>query len=307
MRIALCIATFKRPDGLRRLLAALGDQRLSADAFALEVVVVDNDGEGSARAAFDEATKSLPWMCTYRVEKAQGISFARNTAVAAASDGADWIAFLDDDEVPDPGWLDALTRGQREHGADVVTGPVLPHFPEPVEPWLSEGRFFLRRRYATGAVRPHAFTNNVLLRRSLFREAGLAFDERFALTGGSDRHFFRRAARRGYRIVWADDAVVHEWIPPSRATPAWLVRRAYRVGTTTALVDMDITPTVRMRGLLAAKGVAWLVIGVGQYVAGFVRGRAGRLRGKRSAAYGAGLLAGLVGGRYEEYRTPHPV
>jgi GT2 family glycosyltransferase len=304
MRIAVCVATYQRPDDLRRLLVALGRQEFAGEAPEVEIVVIDNDATASARSQFETTSPDLPWPAKYAVEKSPGISFARNKAVATVSVDAEWIVFVDDDEVPEPTWLDALIRVQGEYDADVVAGPVLPEFPDSIQPWLKEGGFFDRRRHATGTVLPHAFTNNVLVRRKLFYPDGLSFDEQFALTGGSDRHFFRRASRAGYRIVWADEAVVRERVPANRATPSWLRRRAYRTGTTTALVDLDLTPTVAMRAVLAAKGLTWLLIGGAQYIAGLVRGRGARLHAARSGAYGVGLLAGLAGRRYEEYRRP---
>ena len=44
--------------------------------------------------------------------------------------------------------------------------------------------------------------------------------------------FFGMAHKHGARFVWADEAVVHESIPPSRITRAWLMRRAFYGGRT---------------------------------------------------------------------------
>ena len=47
-----------------------------------------------------------------------------------------------------------------------------------------------------------------------------------------------------------------------------------------------------------------MVLGVSMLAAGLLHGRVTRLKGMRACAYGAGMLVGLPGIRYEEYRQP---
>jgi len=131
------------------------------------------------------------------------------------------------------------------------------------------------------------------------------FDERLRYSGGSDSLFFRRLASCGYRIVWADTAVVAETIPASKATAKWLVLRSFRTGATLSFIDVDGGRTLSTYPLTAAKGVTWMAIGAGSCLAGLLLGHAARVRGVRWTAFGMGRLAGLVGRRYDEYRTTH--
>ena len=55
------------------------------------------------------------------------------------------------------------------------------------------------------------------MRTSALARLDALFDERMALSGGSDVELFRRFAAQGHSIVWADEAVVFEWVPRSRA------------------------------------------------------------------------------------------
>ena len=306
MNIVICALTCKRPDGLTRLLEGLNALTFRDPPPQVGLVIVDNDPQESARGTCERLGRESRWPLNYAVEPHRGIAPARNAALDNVGD-ADWIGFIDDDEVPDPAWLDELIRVQREYDADVVTGPVVPHFPEPVPDWILKGRFFERRRYPTGRRLPHAFTNNVLFRRRILDELNTRFDTRWALTGGEDRHFFQQIGMRGYRIVWADEAAVTEWIPSSRATAQWLVRRHYRVGSSTSLVERDLRPAWKILPLLAGKSLAWLTIGVGLLASGLFRGRHVGVHGQRACAYGAGLLAGLLGIPFEEYRQTHRV
>jgi succinoglycan biosynthesis protein ExoM len=305
-RVAVCVATYARPDGLARVLDGLS--ALHTDA-CVRAVVVDNDATGPSRAACEARASAFALGLRYEVEAQRGITYARNRAVAAAGPDVDFIAMLDDDEVPNPGWLTALLRVQAKYGADIVTGPVIPYFPTPPAEWVWDGRFFDRPRYETGHDLPHAHTNNVLVRRSVFEKTG-RFDDRFALTGGEDLQFFRRAKDAGARIVWANDALVEEWIPESRANLGWLLRRAYRSGATLGQVDRDRPDVLVARPMRVVRGVGRLTQGVLLTPVALVAWRQRRVRLVRALQLvwrGAGMVAGVLGGRYEEYRVTHTV
>src|SRR4051812_32400584 len=110
MKICVGIITYQRPEGLKRLLEGLN--RLASDkceAPSLEVIVVDNDPAGPACTFVEEASSDLNWPLKCFVEPRRGIPYARNALVARAQEeNADFIAFIDDDEVPEPFWLDEL-------------------------------------------------------------------------------------------------------------------------------------------------------------------------------------------------------
>lgn len=305
MRVAICIITFQRPKGLRAALEAVNAQAFESERPDLRVVVVDNDPEGSARAVCDAMRETMSIPVDYAVEPRRGIPFARNRCIEIARPGADWISFIDDDEEPAPGWMAELLRIQREHQADVVTGPVVPRFVGEVPRWAEKGQFFHRVRHATGTRRDRAFTNNVLFRADIFDRVAPHFDERMAMTGGSDSHFSQRVARAGFRIVWADEAEVTETFPASRITARWVYQRAYRIGTTSAFVARDIQPLPAALAVILPRAVVQLVPGAVMATVGWLAGRHHGIRGVRRVCYGAGMLVGLVGGRYEEYRQTH--
>ena len=305
VKVDIAIATYRRPRGLGRLLAGLGRLRFPADAPDLRVVVVDNDPDGAAGAVCERAQARLGLPLVHRVEARRGIPQARNAAVAAALGRADFLAFIDDDEVPSPLWLAELLRVQAATGADAVTGPCLPLLEEPVARWVERGAFFARPRHATGARLGQAFTHNVLVRTRALAGLDSLFDERMALSGGSDVELFRRLAALGHTIVWADEALVFEWVPRSRANARWILDRAFRVGTSSAFVDrhrrehpVGAARLLAHGGWCIAKAATLLPLGV-------LRGRAGAVGALRLAAFGAGRLSGLAGFRREEYRVVH--
>jgi len=299
--VVICVPTHRRPKMLGALLEGLGRLAFRGPHPRARLVVVDNDPLGSARAVCDAAGPRLGWPLRYVLEPRRGIAVARNTAIREAGPDADLIAFVDDDEVPDPRWLDELLRVQASHHADVVAGPAVPQFLPGAPPWLTRGGPFHRRRYRTGS-RPRAVsTNNVLIRREVFARLG-GFDERLALIGNEDRHFFLRARRAGVRIVWADEALVHEWIPPSRARVRWLLRRKYRSGANTSLMHELLGASAWRQTLLAAEGCQAIVAGALLIPWAFAAGRPAIVWCLQEICRGAGMLAGVAGRRYERYR-----
>jgi hypothetical protein len=305
VRVDICVITCLRPGGLRRLLRGLAQLRLPDPAPELRVVVVDNDAEGSARELCAEAARWLAYPLCYRTEKRRGIPQARNAAIAASLGEADFVAFIDDDEVPDPEWLAELLRTQAAHAADAVTGPVDPAFEAPVPRWIEESALFARRQHATGTPVPCAYTGNVLVSTRSLAAMDEHFDERMALTGGSDREFFERFAGRGHQIVWCESAVAREWVPASRARLGWLLRRAMRVGTTATLIDRLRSGRGSDAVWIAAHAGWCITKGILLAACGLPRGRASAARGLYLACFGAGRLAGIGGWAYQEYRTIH--
>lgn len=307
MKVAVCVVTYLRPRGLARLLDGLERLRFErVEMPGVEVVVVDNDPAGSARAVCDAAAPGLRWPVRYAHETRRGVSQARNRAVEEARrGGAEWIAFIDDDEVPDERWLDELLRVREEYGADVVAGPVPPVFEEGAPAWVERGGFFAPRRFATGTRFEHPGAGNVLLRTAVLDGMEAPFDERFALTGGEDTHLFLRLARAGATMVWADEAIAYEWTPPTRTRARWILLRVYRAANTWSACERELDSAPRVLAGRVAKGVARIGFGLALLPVSWIFGRHMMVRSLWYVCFGAGNLTGLTGLRYDEYKTVH--
>jgi succinoglycan biosynthesis protein ExoM len=301
MHITIGVITGGRTQGLERLLESLESLSLPDARPDLEVLVVDNHPQRLARAVCDRFRGRLP--VRHEVEPRRGIPFARNAVIAAADPATDFIAFVDDDQTVDPDWLAELLAVQRRTGADVVTGPAVPRLPEDAPRWIAGSGAFDLLRFPTGSPRPFAFTHNVLTSTAVFRAVTPHFDERLVDTGGSDTHFYRRVREAGFSIVWADEAVAWEWIPIERVRVRWLLQRALRIGGTDAFIERDLAGRWRAWSRLPVRAGRYAVRGVVRAASAPVRGRAALLAGARDVAHAAGLLAGLMGWRYPEYRV----
>jgi glycosyltransferase involved in cell wall biosynthesis len=301
LRVSICIATCGRPAGLARLLGSL-EPLLIPDDVELRVVVIDNDSSGSARSVCDDVAERQTHPIDYRIEKRRGIPFARNAALHVALASSDFVAFIDDDEVPELNWLAELLRVQREFDADVVTGPCLPEYPEKPPRWVIEGGFHERPRFATGTVRPVAFTHNALVRAAAFERLDRYFDESMERNGGDDSELFGRLYDAGCRIVWADTAVTRETIPKSRTTLRWILVRAFRIGTASSWIAVRRGDS---RSKLLVHAAYCLAKGLGLTLLLPLVGRAPAAAGLRLFAAGCGRVAGAGGHLHQEYRVVH--
>ncbi len=301
--MAICIATLHRPVGLRALLESLVVLQVPSEVD-LRIVVVDNDATASASDLVAGYRERVPGRLDYVVEDRAGIPFARNRAVSAAG-AVDWFAFVDDDETVAPDWLVELLRVAQAHGADVVTGTVLPRFVEAPPAWVRAGRFFERPRFPTGTTISYARTSNALVASHLLTSNARPFNEALAHSGGSDTHFFQRVRLARGKIVWADAAVVEESVPASRMRAQWLVKREYRRGNTLSLCLRDLEDSPQRRAKRVAAAGVHFAIGLAIVASSVVRGRIALLRGLQKIAFAGGLISGLSGHVYEEYKVIH--
>jgi glycosyltransferase involved in cell wall biosynthesis len=227
--ITVCICTFKRAALLPQLVRQLEAQRTDG-LFTYDVVIADNDRARSAESTMREVALASSLRITYCAEPQQNISLARNRAIAHAT--GELLAFIDDDEVPMTEWLYQLFQIRARYQVDGVLGPVLARFEHEPPQWVTRGRFFDRPRHPTGTpvMWSEARTGNVLVAANVVRGLEPPFRPEFG-SGGEDMDFFRRLMANGRRLVWCDEAVAYEVVPPYRCTRGFLIRRALLRGS----------------------------------------------------------------------------
>src|SRR6185437_6195116 len=115
----------------------------------------------------------------------------RNRLVAEAlKTDARFIAMIDDDEWPEPGWITEFLKAQRQTGADALQGSILFVQNRPGPKPLPD------IRNPTGLTPMLQGAGNLLIRRQVLEEIPAPwFDPAFALSGGEDQDFFLRLKR----------------------------------------------------------------------------------------------------------------
>jgi O-antigen biosynthesis protein len=206
---SVVVCTRNRPDALRRCLQAL--ELLAYPSFT--VVVVDN--APSDNRTFEVVRQAG---ARYVTEPIPGLSRARNTGARACS--SEVIAFIDDDAVPDPGWLEHLAAPFDDPHVAVATGRTLPLL-EAADASASDvtdlGPSVIRldrrhpRWFEMASFGGIGNGNNMAFRRRVFDE-WRGFDERLgrgALLSSCEEHrAFAQLIERGYAVVYTPTARV---------------------------------------------------------------------------------------------------
>lgn len=222
--VIVCIPTYKRPEQLKALLAAVSQQ-----TFASKIgVLIGNNDQVSVRDSIGPAGNLL-FVEEVMVE-AKGVSMVRNALIGKAlnrQSGPEWIAFIDDDQVPSSDWLKSLVATGERFGADMVGGPVT-KIPVTSGFWASAAARRVRPA-PEGRVSMLNEAGNLLLSTSYLRNLERpAFSALFGRTGGEDFEFFLYSSQRGAKMCWAPAAHVTEPLPAERTAFRGMLVRAYR-------------------------------------------------------------------------------
>jgi len=242
--IDVIICTYNRAAGLDAVLAALYRQSPTADV-AWSVLVIDN-GSTDSTADIVDAHRSrhlLPGLRRVR-ENEQGLTPARRRGVQETS--APWIAFVDDDNILEAGWLNAIAQAIRfVPQAGAIGGRVVLDWEQPPPFFLKNFGFCFAEQEPGGVAREldSLVGAGMVVRREALLACGwierplLADRVGERLVSGGDVEIAQRIRGAGYALWYTPDAVLRHRIPPSRATWRYLLRANYGLGASEALVS----------------------------------------------------------------------
>ncbi|HEX9050433.1 MAG TPA: glycosyltransferase [Anaeromyxobacter sp.] len=237
MRVDVIIATYNRAAMLDAALRSVLHQELGD--LSVRVIVVDNGSTDGTRDAVQRL--SVPSHLAVRcvVEHEKGVAHARNRGLREST--ADWLAFLDDDEIADPRWLGELLSAATASGASCVGGRVVLDG----DPGVRRLGPFCRALLGEtpGGEAPSPFrgkslpgTGNVLFHRSVLERID-PFDPSL-VHGAEDSDFFGRLRDAGVPAWFAPRARIVHRVPRYRTTPEYLLWVAARHGASSALLDL---------------------------------------------------------------------
>jgi glycosyltransferase involved in cell wall biosynthesis len=327
--VSVIIAAFsmKRWNDLSQAVASVRQQTVGV----LEtIVVIDHNPSLLARAELEFRSVTVLANSGHH-----GASAARNTAVSASS--GELIAFLDDDAIASPGWLEALLKHFDDPSVIGVGGRLDPVWATSRPRWFppefdwAVGASYVGMRKSAGPVR-NVWTNNMVIRRQTFDMVG-GFRDEIGKVGTRSRPedtdlCLRATARCGGIWIYEPAGAAGHRVPSERATLRYFAYRCFHEGwgkaALAALNGMansisaerrytrHVLPVAVFRGLKEAirgdiSGALRcfaIVVGFGVVMAGFLLGRLTLLVEEKSIG-GKGPVTVVANGE-EEASHPTP-
>lgn len=285
--ISVCICTYNGAERIGYVLEALGRQTDQSDRW--DILVVDNaSGDATCEVVRRGIEAHLSRRARLVREEHPGVMYARRKAAQEARGPV--IAFLDDDNVPAPDYLERLLAVWPLYPrAAVMGGKVKPQWigtPTPLGEAVAPFALALCDRGdepfayqdVTGGPAGAGMVVSRDLMRQIFREEDLAGAVTgrtgTGLTGGEDTAIVIRAHQLGFECRYEPSLVLFHRIPASRTSPDYLLRLYEGIGRGQASMRRLYDPRMKSTALavlIALKeGLRWL--------SGYVRGPGATVR-----------------------------
>ena len=201
---SIIIPTYNRPKNLKNCIESLKHINYPRNRF--EVIIVD-DGSTQVLDNLIEPYKSLMKVTLIR-QKNAGPAKARNTGASVAQ--GKYVAFTDDDCVPDQNWLLVLENAFSNSPKALLGGRTINTFSD--NPYSTASQLlidYIYDYYNHRSGKIQFFTsNNFAISRELFNQVG-QFDINFPLAAGEDREFCDRCLFQGYSLAYVPQAIIY--------------------------------------------------------------------------------------------------
>jgi glycosyltransferase involved in cell wall biosynthesis len=236
--ITVAVCTYNRANMLRQTIESLFLQQIDLEV-RYEIVVIDDGSTDNTPCVLNEIAKKSPVLFRFERTEGGGVAKARNRAVAIAS--GVWVAFIDDDEIAAPHWLQTLWQFAVQKGTACVGGAVhlrlapkmLERLPEACRRMLGESYGRNRPELCNERTIPGA--GNLLIKKDLFSRFG-GFDETLD-TAGEDTLFVNLIRKAGVAVWFTPEAYIEHIIPDSRLEENYFRWSSRRVGWSFAMRD----------------------------------------------------------------------
>ena len=249
--------TKKRLPSITAALASLQRQQFLPHAV---IVAVDNN-ETLARQLQD----MFGWITVVVNNRHRGASATRNRGVEAVT--TKYTAFLDDDEVADPDWLQELTGPLAEIDVVGTGGKYKVNWPSGKPSWFPpEFEWVVGGSYQglptlTAPVR-NVWSGNMAVHTDIFRSVGgfrADFGKRGSAPQPEDTDLCIRMAASGGRWMYVPTAAINHSIPRSRISMGFFVRRCFAEGLGKGVMANNLGSTSVVH---TERDYAWTVLRV---------------------------------------------
>ncbi len=238
-QVTIAVCSYNRAERLPALVGAL---RVLACPLPFEVLVIDNNSSDTTPQVLNDLSAQSGVPLRHVREARQGIVHARNRAIAETAQ-RDYLLFIDDDELPLPGYATAALDALGREGADCVGGRIEVPFRDIERPrWLTDEVAGFLGALDYGAepfwicdTRTPIWSGNVGYRRAALERYQLRFDPRYnragdGVGGGEDAMMFRALIARKAAIRYRPDMAIEHLIDASKLRRAYFLRLHYTAG-----------------------------------------------------------------------------
>ena len=237
MELSIVISTYNNADSLLRTLRSLADQDANRDLW--ECIVVNNASTDDTKTKVEALMTELNINIRLVEESEQGLSYARNRGIAESQ--GDIIAFIDDDETVNSGFVSAYLDLFHNYGAFAASGKVVACYDSGRPKWMSKytekmiaNPVDLGNRIATVSSDVTPAGGNMAFNREIFTLYG-GFDTELGrkgnqLLGGEENDVFDRIRSLGERVFYTPHAVVYHHIADRKLTEEYFDKLSYGVG-----------------------------------------------------------------------------
>ncbi|HUX65320.1 glycosyltransferase [Sulfuricella sp.] len=301
MKLTFAFCTYNRSDRLENLVAAM---RAQDCPIPFEILAVNNNSKDNTLAILENLAARPGVSLRFVTETEQGIVPARNRAIEEALE-SDILVFMDDDELPQAGLLNAAHDAIVNEGAECVGGRVEVDFTPHGRPtWLEDDLLGFLAEVKHGDTpfwitddRTPVWTANIAYDMRLFRDhPALRFDKRYnregsGMGGGEDAILFRTLLARGTKIRYRPDMAVWHFIEPWRLKRSYFLKLHYRAGLRVGRHELPAYPRILfgIPPFLVTQCVQQSLKVLGMYLTG----QPGALRQAMNATHAMGCLVGF--------------
>jgi glycosyltransferase involved in cell wall biosynthesis len=243
MELSIVISTYNNATSLIRTLHSVVKQ--DAEPSLWECIVVNNASTDNTKSLVEEFISAHSNINLRLVEEpTQGLSQARNKGIAESK--GDIIAFIDDDETINEGFVSAYIDLFKNHGAFAAAGALEVRYDSARPSWMSHytekmiaNPMHLGNKITTITSSITPTGGNMAFNREIFNLYG-GFDTELGrkgeeLLGGEENDVFERIRNLGERVFYTPHAIAYHHIADRKLTPEYFDKLSYGVGVSKRL------------------------------------------------------------------------
>ncbi|WP_446811873.1 glycosyltransferase [Methylomonas sp. 2BW1-5-20] len=245
--LTFAFCTFNRVERLEKLVACM---RAQSCPIPFKILAIDNNSSDSTSDILNQLTQLAGPELHWVHEPTQGIVAARNRAIQEALN-SDILVFVDDDELPLPGLLNATVDAVINEGAECVGGRIDIDFSNQNRPrWLDDELLGFLGALDHGDCAfwiedntTPVWAGNIAYDMDLFRrDPTLRFDRRYdrkgkTIGGGEDLMMFNLLLQQKRRIRYRPDMAILHAVEPWRLQRHYFIKVHFLAGFRGAIND----------------------------------------------------------------------